>query len=773
MYRLNRYFFYVSSIAALSFLFFSCGDLTNLEVPESVSVKASDLSYNFSLGEGNCLIRDKISASELRTTFNENLDEGTAEIKVYDYNPTQNDDDVLQYLIKYPIAEVPLSVSTDGTNDIEISTSFPVSNLNSKISDALKIEEKTYDIVETGTSVTIPETEGISFNITSPDFKTMKAYSGTFNISVTAPSNASLDFSLSAKIVLCSSDGTEIASSSEKTITGTTVFPLDLAGKTLVPSMKLKLSGTMSGGTLGNKVSYSFSMTAENLKISAVTGLNMSAENIGDLDNDSSTPDGTVSFNDSFEFSGINDSLVSAEIGKGSLSLYSKIPDGWTGLKTSITGISVSQGDDFSLTEDDFKNVSSTDANYLFNKTADISGKTIKPSSGSDGKVVLSGSLSVSFENATIVFEEGTDDPEIAVNGKCTLEEIKSIEISLSALSGDNSSISGDVDTGLNFSTLLEDSLGSASSLINNIKFSGIEGYIYAIRPELSLLEGLSYESCSIQAAYDGQTVDLIDSTSVELKNTDIDLDSLSNNDTFTITDSSILKEGNYSAKTKENSICEIFNAMPESLSFHYELSGFKGAEGKSTITLTQEDIDSLNDVKSVQIFILIQLPLEFTLSDNCDYPESSSVNDGYITVADVRALINEINETEDEDGDLFKRESAEDTTDEDKRKYLDLIKSVTVTYKTANTTGFEISGRLTDFASGIDKAISFENEETVIELTGEEISSIFDTYPFNPVVPAKIKADGTKKTIARNAVFGMSGKISVAVDGEVEIWSK
>ena len=779
MTRLKRHFFSVLFSASASFLFFSCGDLSNLEVPESLSVKFTDVKYNIPLGSGTCLIRDRLSAAELRKRFNENLSEDDAEIKVYDYAPEGLEDNgqPLQYLIKYPIKDVPLTISSDGTNSIEISSKIPISNLNSRISDSLAIEEQTYTVFETGTESEIPASNGIGFNITSPDFDTMKVYSGIFNINVSAPENVSPDFSLYAKVILCDTKGNEIAESYRQDITNGAAIPLYLDGKTLVPEMQLRHSGSISGGKAGTELSYKVSMKTRDFRIEEITGLSMTAEELGDLDGNEESPDGTVAFSDNFTFSGMNESLVSAKIKTGSLNIFSQIPDGWSGLNAEVTDISVRQSDDFSLSESDFRNVDLGNAdggNYLFNKSASLDGKTIRPTSGSD-EIAMSGKVAVSFSNATVTFDNGNENPEIEVKGSCKLDEIEEIEVSLAALS-DSSQNSGDVDTGLSFSTLLNDNLEDADILIKNIKFSGIEGYVYAIKPELDLLNGLSYSSCSISASYsnDGnpKTTSLLSGKEVTLKDTSFDLDSLADNETFTITDSSILNDENYSAKTDENSVCELFNAMPDDLSFHYELSGFSGSS--DTIKLTQTDIDALESVKSVQIFILIQLPLKFTLSDKYDYPEYSSQNDGYIRIDDVRQLANEINGEEDDSEDLFDRDGEDDWKDEDKRKYLDLIKSAKITYKVENTTNLELSGNLYDAASGLEKDISLENgAENELELTDEEIQSIFDSYPFNPKIPAAIKADGQEKTITRDGKFGMSGYFTVVADGEVNVWSK
>lgn len=777
MVRLNRLFFSAFATAA-AFSLFSCDDLRNFEIPEKVSV-AANATYKFPLGNGEILVKDKISAAELRKTFNENLDEDAAEVKVYDYNPTGHEDDVLQYLIKYPIQEIPLGISADGSNNIEFSSKIPVSNLSSKISDALFIEEKTYIIAEPGESAEIPDYGGISFDITSPDFKTMQVYSGEFAIYVKAPENVSSDFSLNAKVVLCGTDGSVISSSGTRDILydgGNTPLYLDLSGKSLVPNMRLKIEGSMSGGTAGNKLEYTISMKTQNLKISKVTGLNMTSDEIGDLDNDSSTPDGTVGFSDEFEFTGMNDSLVSASVEKGELGIKSKIPDGWRGINAVVSGITVSQSgaDGFNIGEDEFKDVSSTDANYLFNKSADISGKTVKPSSGAD-KISFSGQVSISFENATVIFDDGASDPEIEVSGSCSIEKMGTMILDISALDS-SAGTSGSVDTGLSFSTLLSDSLGEASNLIKNVEFSGVEGYVFALMPEISALKDVSYSTCKIKAVYDGGSAELLNSADgIKLKESAVDLDSLSDNETFTITDSSFLKNEEYSAKTADGSVCALLNAMPDNLKIEYELSGLKNAT--DTITLTGDDVEKLQGLKSIQIFLLVQIPLEFTLHDKYDFPENGSDhNDKAITIKDVRELVRIINgEDEPENKDLFDRESADDWADDDKRKYLDLIKSVSFYYKAENSTNLEISANLNDDASDIEKPISFENSGSYIKLglSGDEIQRIFDSYPFNPVVPVKIVANGEQKKISRNSKFGLSGYVEVVTDGTVEIWSK
>ncbi|MDO5767515.1 MAG: hypothetical protein Q4P83_07890, partial [Spirochaetales bacterium] len=654
---------------------------------------------------------------------------------------------------------------------------------NENIGQALKIEEKSYTIIETGIESVIPENKGIPFNITAPTFSKIKLSAGSFKISVNPEETVSEDFELNARVILCDGSGNEIASSEERNIasgTGNSPLVLDLSGKILQPEMRFKLSGTMRGGTAGTVHSFKVSMQADSFKIQKVTGLTMTAEDIGDLDSNPETPDGCVSFESDFDFSGVNDYLISAEIESGKMNVFSTIPEGWSGITAGIEKINVSQGDGFKVSENEFSDETLSaeeSTKYLFNKTAVLENQTIKPSNVA-GNVKVSGQVSVSFENATLIFDEATANPEVEIGGSCKIDRIKSLKVNISALS-EASDLTGEVDTGLNFSNLLKDNLGDASDLIKNIKFSGVEGYVFAIQPGIEVFNGVNYSNCKLEAVYEtdgiSKTSELVNG-SLGLKETQIDLDALAD-ENYMITDSSILspENENYSVKTKDSAVCDLLNDMPDSLKIKYELSGFSNATNE--LELTGEDFEKLTELKSVQIFILLKVPLQFKLTDKFDFPLDSHVADDYVTVSDVRSLINTINgngDTFDENEDLLKRDSEEDF--KDVKKYFDLVDSVSIYYKATNSTQLEISGSIKDDSNLIEeKTLSFEPsaEFKKLELTGEEIKNVFDHYPFTPKIPVKIKADGQLRQIPRNAEFGMSGYVQIKLSGQVEIWNK
>ncbi len=769
------------------FSIFSC----NFELPEKISVKTSGTKYSFPLGSGSFLLREKISASELRKTFNENLDDDAPEIKVYDYNPTQSDSDVIRYLIKYPIKEISLGLSADGSNEIDFNTSISISNLNETISNAVTIENLTYPIVVPGMKVNIPETTGIPFEFSKPEFSTIEVSSGKIKVEVTAPSNVSSDFVLSAKLVLCDTNNEEVAASDTIDIangTGSTPFYLDLSGKTISKKMKLKLSGSMSGGNpLEGTKEYSLSMTAENFVVSKVTGLTMTAEDLGDIDDDSTTADGVVGFSQDFDFTGASDYLVSATIATGSINFYGKLPGGWSGINLTLNNVCVTQTGGLNLTQDNFTDVEDSDSTYLFYKEANLSGQTIVPTTDEE-KITLTGEAGISFENATLVFDNSSSGTEIDVGGKCSIEKMGTLKVNISSLA-DNAETSGEIDTGLSFSTLLKDNLGDASNLVKNIQFSGIEGYVYAVQPGVDALDNVKFSNCTLEASYEvdgiSETTSLIDGKSVDLVKTQLDLDSLADDDYMIISDVfGEVGSENYSVKTEENSICTLINKLPDNLKIKYDLSGLSLPKG-NTLSLDSVALSKLQSLKAIQLYVLLDVPLNVTLNDTVDFPESSSTSDGKISILDVRELVRLINgDEEKENEDLLERDSSDDY--EDYKKYLDMVESVTINYKANNTTTFAIDGYINDAATGISKTLTFTTTEATqdsteedsddwqtFSLSQEEIKSIFNTYPFNPIIRLDIDADGNEKSIPRDAEFGIEGNVQITLSGQVELWSK
>ncbi|WP_288805737.1 hypothetical protein, partial [uncultured Treponema sp.] len=197
---------------------------------------------------------------------------------------------------------------------------------------------------------------------------------------------------------------------------------LPLAGKTLVPKMKLKVSGTSSGGTSGNNSTYSISASfSDDSTISRATGLTMSID--------------PVFINQEVKIE-TEDAFVSCEIGdkseteKSLLSILTKLPDGWTGvtadLEINLSGAITAADAEFNKTNES--------GEYLINRNLALNGKTYskKEIDGVvSGDINVGGTINISLNQADIVLPNG-EAPKIMISTSCTITKVTSMTIDLS-----------------------------------------------------------------------------------------------------------------------------------------------------------------------------------------------------------------------------------------------------------------------------------------------------------------------------------------------------
>ena len=134
---MKRFFSYVILVV---FAFVGC----SLELPQSISVKTK-AEYNFSIGRISAAFSEFFSVSEITETFNENKigdTEFTQRIKIYDYNPEKKSENKQQFLIKVPIANVPIDFSeyyaetalADSIKETSFSTEIAIPKLDMETS---------------------------------------------------------------------------------------------------------------------------------------------------------------------------------------------------------------------------------------------------------------------------------------------------------------------------------------------------------------------------------------------------------------------------------------------------------------------------------------------------------------------------------------------------------------------------------------------------------------------------------------------------------------
>lgn len=112
------FFIPMATIAAATFLF-SCS------VPESISIKTAETSYEIPLGSTEMELAKKFSAETVQDALSsDDESEDSQKIYAYEFNPTKQDDAVLEYVMNYPLKNYSLSLP-EGTNAAAIASTAP------------------------------------------------------------------------------------------------------------------------------------------------------------------------------------------------------------------------------------------------------------------------------------------------------------------------------------------------------------------------------------------------------------------------------------------------------------------------------------------------------------------------------------------------------------------------------------------------------------------------------------------------------------------------
>lgn len=422
------------------------------KIPESVSVK-TDAEYNFTIGT----FSEKLSKYLSVDTLTEQMESSSSDVSfnVYDYYPEPDRQKIAsggtasqKFLVDFSLQEIPIDIgsyldkmdfadqlkgmSFDQTFDVpDLSVSsfeepINLSDINKKIRENADLNFGDITIPH-GINGTLSEEQCPSQNVTvnAPEFKALEFYSGSLVLTIIC--NQPPVVSTNLKISLLdnshgeSSDKEITSVSNVDLLTQSEIF-LPLAGKTLVPKMKLKVSGTSSGGTSGNNSTYSISASfSDNSTISRATGLKMSID--------------PVFINQAVKIE-TEDAFVSCEIGdkseteKSILSITTKLPDGWTGV-TADREINLSGA--ITAADAEFDKNGESDE-YLIKRTLLLNGKTYskKEIDGVvSGDINVVGKINISLNNADIVLPNG-EAPKIMISTSCSITKVNSMTIDLS-----------------------------------------------------------------------------------------------------------------------------------------------------------------------------------------------------------------------------------------------------------------------------------------------------------------------------------------------------
>ena len=759
--------------ALLTLIFFACDDFSGLEIPEKVSVKTG-AKFGIPLGSGNIKIREKASIEEIQRVLDDNIQKsGSSESEtqnkpeVYEYNPKKggkiSEDSVMQYIINYPIKEIPLSIgekNLENTNleQFEIpETTFEIPDFNDSISENLTITGQSFQMWELGNPNPLSISDiGFTFNITAPTFSEMKVRSGYMRIEVKEPeTTVSANFHMKAKIKLVNAAdySVVIAESEEKDFANGGTALLDLAGKTVYQNMYIIVSASIDGGTIEKMHKYPVEMGPKELQLESVKGLSMKAEDLGESSK--------IYVTENFKFDGLNSSLQEATIEKGELDFYCKLPDGWKGIKVEKSNFTITGG--ANITNDKFSSDDNTPEGYALYKKATLDGikvvpqkcytydvkyvNPVDPSTYDVDDMKRITWLEVSLNNAEVIFAAPGEKTKLVMSGVCKIEKISNIKVKLSDLEH----FYGNEDTGLNFSTILSDIMkGDGADLIKDIKFADsvnengakVEGYLFVSKPDIkseALKEDLAI-SGRIYASYtDDNGITMPDLYFLDTSDGDEPMrmtvpiisfaQAAAENGGKLITNSDVIdrngKGWGYSHKIKDGKISYLLNDRPDNLKISYDLTLDTGSDG--VIDLDSASIEELKKTDAkISVSLALVLPLQIQLEDNYDIPTSDSHDDGWIRIRDVLSLAKDAEDRADSNKDLFDRDEAKDT---DFAKYADGLKTSYLSYHIDNNLILN-EKEYTDKESKIHKADEDLNVKLylyTVEADGTTPKEIFD----------------------------------------------
>lgn len=429
----------------LSFIF-SC----NFEAPEKVSV-VTDATYSFTVGEFKKSLSEYMSVEKIQEYVSKS-DSSDVKYAVYDYNPPSNNQPnkrpMQKYLVDMTLAEIPVDVGSylekmdfsdlnSKGEGISLGQKIAIPNLSEKIETTTinfpdiskKFENETINIVKDlpiwEVDVAPGSAHEIKTTINKPDFKTATLYSGGIVLKVIRTDGTPTpDFSTDFTFELLSEDGkllsradnVDIASGSDIASGGKDIF-FDLGTKTITKNLKLKIYGTVSGGTPSTVNKYTLNAKfSPGTKFSKITGFTDEIGDSGDVEQYV-----TISTDETF---------VKCEIASGSLEIVSKKPDGWTGVtaKLSDSG-SISGALELPLAA---KFNSVEDSTAFIRKKMDLAQSVFTKEYDPSGKIVFKDRISFSCSNATLVFPNG-EQPQVTLETACRIQKASYVVLDLSS----------------------------------------------------------------------------------------------------------------------------------------------------------------------------------------------------------------------------------------------------------------------------------------------------------------------------------------------------
>lgn len=259
----------------------------------------------------------------------------------------------------------------------------------------------------------------IKTTINNPDFKTATLYSGGIVLKVIRTDGTPTPgFSTDFTFELLSEDGKLLSRADNVDIAsgGENIF-FYLGTKTITKNLKLKIYGTVSGGTPSTVNKYTLNAKfSPGTKFSKITGFTDEIGDSGDVEQYV-----TISTDETF---------VKCEIASGSLEIVSKKPDGWTGVtaKLSDSG-SISGALELPSTA---KFDSVEDSTAFIRKKMDLAKSVFTKENDPAGKIIFKDRISFSCRDATLVFPNG-EQPQVTLETACRIQKASYVVLDLSS----------------------------------------------------------------------------------------------------------------------------------------------------------------------------------------------------------------------------------------------------------------------------------------------------------------------------------------------------
>lgn len=438
--------FLLPAIAVFLSFIFSC----NFEAPEKVSV-VTDATYSFTVGEFKKSLSEYMSVEKIQEYVSKS-DSGDVKYAVYDYNPPSNNvpnkKPMQKYLVDMTLAEIPVDVGAylekmdfsdlnSKGEGISLGQKIMIPNLSEKIETTTinfpdiskKFENETIKIIDDLPIAEVDVAPGspleINTTINNPDFKTATLYSGGIVLKVirthgTPTPGFSTDFTFELLSedgkLLSRADNVDIASGSDIASGGKEIL-FDLGTKTITKELKLKIYGTVSGGTPSTVNKYTLNAKfASGTKFSKITGFTDEIGDSGDVEQYV-----TISTDETF---------VKCEIASGSLEIVSKKPDGWTGVTAKLSDSGSISGALKLPATAKFDSVE--DSTAFIRKKMDLAESVFTKEDDSTGKIIFKDRISFSCSNATLVFPNG-EQPQVTLETACRIQKASYVVLDLSS----------------------------------------------------------------------------------------------------------------------------------------------------------------------------------------------------------------------------------------------------------------------------------------------------------------------------------------------------